>query len=307
MERDEITIDLREMVLYVARKWKLLVLCMVILAVLCDVFSFASSAKGKKDEAAEAKKKIETIKEVDEVDQAFGASSKYKEQYDNTFDYISGSVMMGLDASAVAKDSIVYRISSEDAIDIAKSLESFTADDALCKSMADILGCEEKYAGERVSVKNTTGERSLGNVKMDLTIDSAVVVVTVYSSDEAKLTDLGNVVSSSFESYAASMSNTYGQFGIEQVAQQQGMISDSELADNQQNTNATLDSLKSAMDSFGTSFTAEQTKYFEALKDNMKADDKEKEISYINVKYIVLGAAAGFIPVSYTHLTLPTT
>ena len=34
MERDEITIDLREMVLYVARKWKLLVLCMVILAVL---------------------------------------------------------------------------------------------------------------------------------------------------------------------------------------------------------------------------------------------------------------------------------
>ncbi len=54
------------------------------------------------------------------------------------------------------------------------------------------------------------------------------------------------------------------------------MISDSELADNQQNTNATLDSLKSAMDSFGTSFTAEQTKYFEALKDNMKADDKEK-------------------------------
>lgn len=295
MERDEITIDLREMVLYVARKWKLLVLCMVILAVLCDVFSFASSAKVKKDEAAEAKKKIETIKEVDEVDQAFGAYSKYKEQYDNTFDYISGSVMMGLDASAVAKDSIVYRISSEDAIDIAKSLESFTADDALCKSMADILGCEEKYAGELVSVKNTTGEVSLGNVKMDLTIDSAVVVVTVYSSDEAKLTDLGNVVSSSFESYAASMSNTYGQFGIEQVAQQQGMISDSELADNQQNTNATLDSLKSAMDSFGTSFTAEQTKYFEALKDNMKADDKEKEISYINVKYIVLGAAAGFI------------
>ena len=280
MERDEITIDLREMVLYVARKWKLLVLCMVILAVLCDVFSFASSAKVKKDEAAEAKKKIESTKEVDEVDQAFGAYSKYKEQYDNTFDYISGSVMMGLDASAVAKDSIVYRISS---------------DDALCKSMADILGCEEKYAGELVSVKNTTGEAYLGSVKMDLTIDSAVVVVTVYSSDEAKLTDLGNVVSSAFESYAASMSNTYGQFGIEQVAQQQGMISDSALADNQQNTNATLDSLKTAMESLGTSFTAEQTKYFEALKDDMKSDDKEKEISYINVKYIVLGAAAGFI------------
>lgn len=295
MERDEITIDLREMVLYVARKWKLLVLCMVILAVLCDVFSFASSAKVKKDKAAEAKKKIETTKEVDEVDQAFEAYSKYKEQYDNTFDYISGSVMMGLDASAVAKDSIVYRISSEDAVDIAKSLESFTADDALCKSIADILGCEEKYAGELVSVRNTTGEAYLGSVKMDLTIDSAVVVVTVYSSDEAKLTDLGNVVSSSFESYAASMSNTYGQFGIEQVAQQQGMISDSTLANNQQNTNATLDSLKNAMDSFGTSFTAEQTKYFEALKDDMKADDNEKEISYINVKYIVLGAAAGFI------------
>ena len=57
MERDEITIDLREMVLYVARKWKLLVLCMVILAVLCDVFSFASSAKGKKDEATERPKR----------------------------------------------------------------------------------------------------------------------------------------------------------------------------------------------------------------------------------------------------------
>lgn len=296
MERDEITIDLREMALYVARKWKLLVLCMVILAVLCDVFSFVSSAKVKKDKVAEAKKKIETTKEVDEVDQAFEAYSKYKEQYDNTFDYISGSVMMGLDASAVAKDSIVYRISSEDAVDIAKSLESFTADDALCKSIADILGCEEKYAGELVSVRNTTGEAYLGSVKMNLTMDSAVVVVTVYSSDEAKLTDLGNVVSSSFESYAASMSNTYGQFGIEQVAQQQGMISDSTLANNQQNTNATLDSLKNAMDSFGTSFTAEQTKYFEALKDDdMKADDNEKEISYINVKYIVLGAAAGFI------------
>ena len=64
------------------------------------------------------------------------------------------------------------------------------------------------------------------------------------------------VVSSSFESYAASMSNTYGQFGIEQVAQQQGMISDSELADNQQNTNATLDSLKSAMDSFCLLYTS---------------------------------------------------
>ena len=88
------------------------------------LFSFASSAKEKKGEAAEAKKKIETTKEVDEVDQDFGAYSKYKEQYDNTFDYISGSVMMGLDASAVAKDSIVYRISSEDAVDIAKSLES---------------------------------------------------------------------------------------------------------------------------------------------------------------------------------------
>ena len=73
------------------------------------------------------------------------------------------------------------------------------------------------------------------------------------------------------------------------------MISDSELANNQQNTNTTLDSLKSAMDSLGTSFTAEQTKYFDALKDGMKADDKEQEISYINVKYIVLGAAAGFI------------
>ena len=58
MERDEITIDLREMVLYVARKWKLLVLCMVILAVLCDVFSFASSVKVKKDEAAEAKRRL---------------------------------------------------------------------------------------------------------------------------------------------------------------------------------------------------------------------------------------------------------
>ena len=64
--------------------------------------------------------------------------------------------------------------------------------------------------------------------------------------------------------------------GLNRLHSKEGMISDSELADNQQNTNATLDSLKSAMDSFGTSFTAEQTKYFEALKDNMKADDKEK-------------------------------
>lgn len=295
MERDEITIDLREMVLYVARKWKLLVLCMVIFAVLCDVFSFVPLTKGKDSEVTDAKNNIETTKEVEEVDQAFGAYSKYKEQYDNTFDYISGSVMMGLDASAVAKDSIVYRISSEDAVDIAKSLENFTADDELRKNIANILDCEEKYAGELVTVSNATGEAFLGDLKLDLNADSAVVVVTVYSSDETKLTDLGNTVSGSFEAYAASMSDTYGQFTIVQVAQQQGVTSDTILATSQQNTNTTLESLKTAMDSFGTSFTAEQTKYFEALKDNMKADDKEKEISYINVKYIVLGAAAGFI------------
>lgn len=296
MERDELTIDLREMVLYVVRGWKKILLCMVILAVAANFIPLsASQGKADNNEIQKAKKAIEKTSDVNDVDDAFAAYSKYKKQYNNTCDYIKNSVIMELDSAAVATDTVIYSVTSDKANNIAKALTNFTADDTLSKDIASVLDCNAKYAGELVYVDNKTDDVRLDSAKVSLSNDSAIVVLAIYSTQEEKLADMSDGVKKSFEAFADSMHDSYGDFTFENVAEQVGICSSDVVASKQQSVTNSLSSIKTSMSSLSDAFTSEQKAYYDALKDNMNKNDKKQSVSYLNIKYIVLGAVAGCI------------
>lgn len=293
MNRDEMTIDLREMVLYVIRKWKVILISMVVLAFLCNIVPFISAPGENDKEVEKAQEAIEKTNDVKDVDDAFAAYAKYKKQYNNTCDYIKNSVIMELDSAAIATDTVVYAVTSEKAIDIAKALTNFTADDELSKNIANVLGCNAKYVGELIHVDNKTGDVKLDTTQINLSTDSAVVVLSVYSPEEDKLGDMSGEIKKAFEEYADVMHDSYGDFDFKCVADQVGISASDDVASKQQNVTTSLDTLKTSMNSLGDSFTDKQKSYFDALKNNMNSNDESKSSSYINVKYIILGAAAG--------------
>lgn len=324
----EITIDFMDFIRRCTKKWKFLLVCMLIGGLALDGVSCLRSIKNahaveeqlkEQNEADDREKKLEAAgeamsglsdREITEVQTAVMSYKEYRQEYEDGLTYYKNSVKMGLDAGCVPTMSLQYRIDNHYEVtypvimkkdttkDIVNTLAEKAVNEDVCTQAADILGIQDNAAYVRELITASYVEDSLLNI-------------LILAPDRDKCTQLAQIVEKQMNDSVSSVKQSYGEFTMTLVSEQYYENSDTDVLTAQQQMMTALNSLKSSMSNLLTGMTEAQKTYYYALleTEDYRTSDQLKQtedgdipgkqeltvpdVTYINTKYCVLGILFG--------------
>ena len=323
---EEMTISVKDLLLRILLKWRLILVWMLIGAVVLDGVGYVRSARAVKlaqeaiktpedDEeqmllaVSQAEEKLST-REVSEVQTAVGTYLSYQKEYQDTLAYNTNSIKMQLDPNKVPTMILQYYIDNhyqavypviearDTTSDIISSFSSKITNMAVCERIEEELqwDVDSAYVRELVGVGQWADD---------------ILSIYVIGQDQETCEKMIAVIEQVVESETPGLKTLYGDFDIQELHRQYYEEADTSLLAAQQAQVAGLNSIKSAMNNVISNMTEDQKTYYAALldKETAGADTDEEEpgseeeirpehstipqAQVISVKYILLGAFVG--------------
>lgn len=323
--KNERMIRITDLIEYILKRWRLLLIYMIIFGILLNVFacfkSYQSMAQAEMQDEAEELSQYEEIlseKEISEVKSAVDSYQIYEQSYADYLEYSANSIKMQLDANAVSTQKMIYQITSNqiDAINISDVFTEIIPNDTTCQKILEETGWDVdiSYIKELITVTNMyTGFMSdssgqgITNIVENNTADNMSVLVTINIIADNK--DDCAVVKKAIEEEVNSLTNDlkseFEEFDVKKISDLYGVKADSSLRQDQQNLVTAINSVNNSMQTLENNLSEDQKSYFSALI-NKEVELKEEgnggstsvdlsQIQYINIKYIVVGAMIGAI------------
>ena len=102
---------------YILRKWKRIIIWMIIFAVTLNIFSVVKGYKEATNQQSNANLETEYIPnlsetEIQKTDENYKIYSSYKKSYNNFLNYYNGSIKMKINPNCVSKERVQYHIKS---------------------------------------------------------------------------------------------------------------------------------------------------------------------------------------------------
>ena len=326
---EEITVEIKSLLHHICKKWRVLLVWMILGAVLADAAAIAKNcrqveavkAQQMEDseesslEDTEELKAVLTKKEAQEVQNAASSYLAYVRSYNNQLAYYCDSILMQLDANKVPTLTLQYYIDNgykaeypvvqavDNAMDIGDALGNYAMSDSVCEAVVKELDWDK----DAVYVKELIG----------YACDNHSLTITVIAPETEDCKKIGEIIKKEIETAKQKLQEIYGTFDV-RIAIEECMITASQALMTQQTTQ--LASMYSSKGDFRTSisgFTEDQKKYYNALINNsfeeeevlsenaefktdeeMTAEDSEADetvlsVQYVHVKFILLGILAG--------------
>lgn len=321
----EITIDFMDFIRRCVKKWKFLLICMLIGGLALDGVSCLKSIKNahaveaqlkEQEETDDTQQKLEAAgeamsslsdREIAEVQTAVVSYKEYRQEYEDGLSYYRNSVKMGLDAGCVPTMQLQYRIDNhyeatypviekrDTTIDIANTLAEKAVGGDVCTEAAEILGIQDTAAYVRELITAEYIE------------NSSLLSITIVAPDKDKCNALAQLVEKQVDASLASVRQAYGDFSMTLVSDQYYENSDADVLTAQQQMMTALNGLKTSMSNLLTGLTEGQKTYYYALLDTEDYSETQQtgddgltkpqitvpEIRYINLKFIILGCVFG--------------
>lgn len=319
MNEEEVQIDLMTLLHYVLRKWRSIIVMMLILAVAANLYSVKKSmsevATAGEVQEKSTEKAIEEIKavltedEIEQVELAYTMYSYNAEIYRDNEQYLENSAVMQLSPNEIPTEMLSYQVkrdaAEEELVNILAMYENALLDEDTCTAVAAVFG--EEYANtsvrELIAVEDSL-HTQYADVMMVQSMDSGILNIRIYAMDQEQCGQIAEIIKNRMQAYTQQLQQTFGQYVVNPVAEQYYMSSDSEINDQKSDAINAVGSAYSAMQNASTGLTEDQMTYYDLLvkpveEENAKAADQEATavaiptVQYVNVKYILVGLLAG--------------
>lgn len=321
---EEMTISVKDLLLRMLLKWRMILVWMLIGAVALDGVGYIRSSRAAKqaqevlqssgDEeeqmllaVSEAEEKL-SAREVAEVNTAVGTYLSFQKEYQNTLNYNTNSIKMQLDPNSVPTMTVQYYIDNhyqavypviearDTTADIISSFASKVTNTKVCEQIVEELqwDIDSAYVQELINAYPTADD---------------ILTISVMSQNQEACEKMMAIIEQVVGDETAGLKSLYGEFDIMVLHKQYYEGANSSLLSTQQMQITGLNNIKSAMNNVISNMTEEQKEYYFALLDKEKADqmdgesEREEEetpapaqvpqVKVVNLKYILLGAFVG--------------
>ena len=283
-------IDLKKMLYNVLKKWKTIIVLMIIFAVLSNLI-YIYKNKMLDSTLEDNYQKALTDKEIDEVNYAHESYELYEAQYNQKNQYLNESEKMKLQYNNVNNYTLQYRVEKSDVNGVVDAIISAYVsgikNDELFKIVENKTNnrIQSKYVSELINVwKNNSSV----NIEKDLDID--VININVIAGNKEDCDNIVDCVKKRIDEIYNDTKVIYVNYSIVPVLEDYSINVDLNLRDEQNELKASINTLKKNMISVTKSFTDKQLEYY-----NFKYKDNDKSDAFISIKFIVLGLGIGFV------------
>ena len=313
--KNELEIDLIDLLKRLLRKWYVLGACAVALAIVAAAFSYIKSGNAQPVASASAvTSEINTLKSaLSEEDAATTetAAELYKTEisyYHNLLDAAKTSALMNLDPSNVYKAFAVYSVTGASSEEASSSGGIAPAVMVLAQSELKSTANAEAIAGKVGSLT----EKDVRDVLIVAADSPNTVTVSFYSNDKDLASAGLDAAAAMMDKVVTKAKDTLG-FDVKLVDKYSAFGYDSTITDKQYAYTISCNTVLNTARSVGATLTKEQTDYYNYLiahtdgsPENVVVDEPSEPAPVrrsVSEKYILLGfLGGGFLAVMYYSL-----
>lgn len=315
----ELTINLIDIMVYVLRRWRTILIVTLIFAILFGGYKFLSYNKSSVDQYSEESRDVLTESltnaEKEEIENLFSRYLAYRNSISYSESYMSNSILMHLDPNKLPYLVTQYKVSS-DQHDVISSFTGQSLGAYEYKRIADVIGegTDASRIPELVSV--STGSTEQNGVSIDLnngnsTLGSInntykwILSLSVYSFNETQCEAIMAIVEEAVQNQFMELLDAGIDVSIVRIGTNYTESASKWLADRQRTMISETSSLKAEYDKFekealSNISSSEGKAYFTFLKNSHEGKTEKPHFS----KAIVIGAALGFALTVFIFLLL---
>lgn len=299
----EIQISIKDMVYQVLRKWRIMLIMVLVLAVVCGFGSSVMSAlsSGSDDDAdsglTKSQKLEKTVKSTAsglseqikyETELAFESYKEYVVQASEIQRYLSNSVKMEIDSSSAPTYTLNYVIDTHyNAVYPTIEYKDFTSDiisaygsrlinNDTTSKIRDEIGWDTDlaYIQELITTNFSSSQ------DQDSSLNSAVdtMTVTIYAPDEETARNIGKIIKDEIPSQKSEMEKIFGSFDITLVSEQYSETVANDILSAKQGYVSNLNTIFTAINNLSKNMTTAQTAYYNALVAQYMYDGSDDDI-----------------------------
>lgn len=296
--KNEVRVNLRDLILYIVKRWYVIVLCMVLGAAL---ISGAVLVKAKTTPQVEtAKKDLESLKnaldeeEQIEAEEAFEYYMTSVKNYEELKKYLANSVKYHIDATITPTYRVFYDVSGK----------SFGGNENIQDSVIAALSYMVKTEEAAEAIRALSG-LDLETVYLtelygfDHEAETNTFYLMVYGLDKEYAMNLGTAVEQVLDQKIQELGGRYAVLNVEKIGCTYTEGINSTVQTNQNTWLTRLNSTRSAVNAYKHDLNKKQEAYFDALyavaKGQTIKDDNTPSATApsLNAKIVVIGMVAG--------------
>ena len=315
MEKER-TLYPMDFLLCLLRKWRIIIIWMVVFAVLLNGYAIIKNYKAMSMLKQNNTSDMETSFPEEEslsgeekkvVEEIYDVYSSYNKTYDSSKDYYNHSIKMNIDPNHVPKMLIQYRLkTTKNADEIITAFSNILHNEEVCKKIQSKLekNVDVSYLGELITVEKDESNNEIkdsADISLERDNKINVMVIRIVAADKEMCETIANVIEEEIRESSKQLINSLGEFELTYIDSNYSESSDSDLMYLRREGLVQLNSIIIAMDNLKSSLSENQKAYLDELleEENEEADTKnnikESEIlvDYFNIKYILVGLFAG--------------
>lgn len=320
MNEEEVQIDLMTLLHYILRKWRSIIVVMLIVAVAANLYSVKKSmsvvASVSAAEEVDIEKQIENAKEeltADELEQVERVYSMYEynsQLYQENKEYLEKSVLMQLNPNEIPTVMLNYQFkkdqADEELSNIFTMYENALLDEDTCTAIIQVFG--EEYANtsvrELISVTDTENGQKSDIIKLQKDKNSGILSIQIYAGSEEQCKQVAEIVKTRVLEYTEQLQQIFGNYTVNAISEQYYISSDSNLNMQKSDVVNVVNEVCTAIKNITSGLSEKQIGYFNLLAKDcedqtlVKEDTQETanltaNVQYISMKYILIGLLAG--------------
>jgi hypothetical protein len=318
---EEVQIDIVNLFHYILKKWRIVVIAMLVLGVVADLYyvkessSNAAAVESQTIEEESIETQIRNVKEnltedeMQQVDRVYTMYAYNEDSYQENAEYLDSSLLMQLNPEEIPTVLLSYQISrniSEEEIrNIMTMYESTLLDETSCADIVDVIG--KKYKNTAVKELVSITDNVNNNSVILQNVESGVLNIRIYALEEKQCEKIADVIKKRMQAYTEQLQQVFGEFSVQNISEQYYLSSDSTVSTQKMNVVSAMNSAYSYMNNVTNVFTEDQLTYFnlltKPLDESMNQEERDTaeqnvadtavKMNYFSTKYVLVGLIAG--------------
>ena len=317
---EEVQIDIVNLLHYILKKWRMIVIAMLVLGVAANLYYVKKSSGTVNMETQEVEEvsietQIENAKEnlseeeIQQVDRTYTMYSYNEAFYKKNETYLDSSLLMQLNPEEIPTVLLSYQVnqgvSDAEIRNIMTMYKNTLLDEATCMDILGVIGKEYKNTSvqEMIFITDNVNNNSV----MLQNVNSGILNIWIYALEEKQCEKIAEVVKNRMQSYTEQLQQVFGMYSIQNISEEYYLSRDSAISTQKMNIVSAMNSAYSYLNNVTNGFTEDQITYFKLLTkpldDSMEQEDNDTDsqitvdntakTSYLSAKYILVGLIAG--------------
>ena len=299
----EIIIDVKEICHRVLKKWKMLIFVAIIGAIIVCVMGYANSYKKYLENQPVDENTLESYKsqlseeERENVEQTYDAYEIYKEQYKSEVEYKKNSLLMKLRTDNIATVNMQYYINNyyesiypvieknNNVVDIIEAYKFYLTSDDVLKKIQETTGAD------------IDGRDLKKIINIEAVENSQTMEISIYSDSQDLSNGIADIIEQEVDSQTKILQEQYGKFELLGGNRCESSEIDSTILELQQKETASIETLRTQIETVGSNLSEPQKTYYNALINCNDSGNTNSNFhaKIVNIKNVAVGCVLGMI------------